>query len=85
MAAPYTDPAWTPLFTQAAGIIVGTGSYLSHAGTLARELNVPCLVDLGEAFATLNDGDLVHLNATDGYVLPVSQSDTEEPQPSVQQ
>ncbi len=46
LVAPYTDPAWTPLFLGAAAVVVETGSYLSHAGTIARELGIPCLVDV---------------------------------------
>ncbi|PON10241.1 pyruvate, phosphate dikinase, partial [Candidatus Entotheonella serta] len=32
-----TDPAWTPLFTLAAGVIVEIGGTGSHASTVARE------------------------------------------------
>ncbi|NJN51275.1 MAG: hypothetical protein HC809_05350 [Gammaproteobacteria bacterium] len=34
LIAPYTDPTWTPLFLNAAAVVVETGSYLSHAGTM---------------------------------------------------
>ncbi|MDY6851790.1 MAG: PEP/pyruvate-binding domain-containing protein, partial [Thermodesulfobacteriota bacterium] len=37
LVAPYTDPAWTPLFLTAGAAVVEVGSYLSHAGTVARE------------------------------------------------
>lgn len=46
LVAPYTDPAWTPLFLTAGAAVVGTGSYLSHAGTIAREYGMPCVVDV---------------------------------------
>ena len=36
LVAPYTDPAWTPLFLTAGAAVVEIGSYLSHAGTVAR-------------------------------------------------
>ena len=32
LIAPYTDPAWTPLFLTAHAAVVEVGSYLSHAG-----------------------------------------------------
>ena len=46
LIAPYTDPAWTPLFPGSGAVIVEVGSYLSHAGTVAREYQIPCLVDV---------------------------------------
>ena len=68
LVAPYTDPAWTPLFTRAAGIVVQTGSFLSHAGTVARELHIPCLVDVANCTAAIHTGDELILNATNGYL-----------------
>jgi len=38
LVAPYTNPAWTPLFTTAAGLLVETGGAASHAAIIAREL-----------------------------------------------
>ena len=40
LVAPYTNPAWTPLFQRAAAVIVDTGSMLSHAAIVAREWSV---------------------------------------------
>lgn len=68
LVAPYTDPAWTPLFTRAAGIIVGTGSFLSHAGTVARELQVPCVVDVKDCMQRITDGQRIRLDASNGAV-----------------
>ena len=68
LVAPYTDPAWTPLFTRAAGIVVGTGSFLSHAGTVARELQVPCVVDVKNCMQDIADGQRVRLDASNGAV-----------------
>ena len=71
LIAPYTDPAWTPLFSKAGGVVVAMGSYLSHAGTIARELHVPCLVDVRDCMQ-LQSGQRVRLDATAGVleVLP---------------
>lgn len=68
LVAPYTDPAWTPLFTRAAGIVVGTGSFLSHAGTVARELHVPCVVDVQNCMQQIASGQKLKLDATSGTV-----------------
>ena len=68
LVAPYTDPAWTPLFATAAAVVVEVGSYLSHAGTIARELKLPCVVDVRGCVDTLKDGQLVRVDATAGRV-----------------
>ena len=68
LIAPYTDPAWTPLFPLAGAVVVEVGSYLSHAGTVAREFNVPCVVDVRGCVEKIHSGQRVRVNATDGRV-----------------
>lgn len=74
LVAPYTDPAWTPLFTRAAGVVVETGSYLSHAGTVAREFHTPCLVDVPGCIDHLKTGQTITLDATNGFVLTLEET-----------
>lgn len=76
LVAPATDPAWTPLFTLASGIIVEVGGTLSHASTVAREYGLPALANLKDATKILKDGDRVQLDATNGTVRIVSRSPT---------
>ena len=38
MVAPLTDPAWTPLFMAADGVVVNVGGQISHAIIVSREL-----------------------------------------------
>lgn len=68
LVAPYTDPAWTPLFLTAGAAVVEVGSYLSHAGTVAREFGMPCLVDVPEATHRIRTGDLLDVDADAGRV-----------------
>lgn len=68
LVAPYTDPAWTPLFPGAAAIIVEVGSSLSHAGTVAREYQVPCLVDVKDCTRRIRSGQQLRVNASEGWV-----------------
>ena len=72
LVAPYTDPAWTPLFPSAGAIVVEVGSYLSHAGTVAREYQIPCLVDVANCTRDLQSGQRARIFATEGRleVLP---------------
>ena len=64
LIAPYTDPAWAPLIQKAAAVIVNTGSFLSHAATIARELHVPCLVDVPDCTQRYKTGDPLYVDAT---------------------
>jgi pyruvate,water dikinase len=68
LVAPYTDPAWTPLFPGVGAIIVEVGSYLSHAGTVAREYGIPCLVDVHGALERIHSGQQLRVNASEGWV-----------------
>jgi pyruvate,water dikinase len=68
LVAPYTDPSWTALFPRAAGVVVAMGSYLSHAGTIARELHVPCLVDVAHCTELITTGQRVRLDADAGKI-----------------
>jgi pyruvate,water dikinase len=68
LVAPYTDPAWTPLLPGAAAVIVEVGSYLSHAGTVAREYGIPCLVDVHGCTEKIRSGQTLKINASEGWV-----------------
>lgn len=68
LVAPYTDPAWTPLFLCAGAAVVEVGSYLSHAGTLAREYGMPCVVDVSECTRHIRTGDRLRVDAFSGEV-----------------
>ncbi len=68
LVAPYTDPAWTPLFLTAGAAVVEVGSYLSHAGTVAREFGMPCVVDVAEATQKIRTGDRIAVDGNLGSV-----------------
>ena len=68
LIAPYTDPAWTPLFLTAGAAVVEVGSYLSHAGTVAREFGMPCVVDVSEATQKIRSGDRIAVDGNLGSV-----------------
>jgi pyruvate,water dikinase len=68
LVAPYTDPAWTPLFLSAGAAVVEVGSYLSHAGTIAREFGLPCVVDVAGCTRDIRTGDRLRVDGTSGEV-----------------
>jgi pyruvate,water dikinase len=70
LVAPLTAPAWTPLFTRAAGVVTDVGSLASHASIIAREYGIPAVVGCGDATARLQTGMRVTVDGTTGNVEP---------------
>ncbi|HVT43677.1 MAG TPA: PEP/pyruvate-binding domain-containing protein [Thermoanaerobaculia bacterium] len=68
LVAPYTDPGWTPLFLSAGAAVVEVGSYLSHAGTVAREYRMPCVVDVAHCTRRIRTGMRVEVDGDRGIV-----------------
>jgi pyruvate,water dikinase len=71
LVAPMTDPAWTPLFVPAAGVVVDVGAALSHAIIVSRELGIPCVVSVTGASRRIPDGALIEVNGDAGTVTVV--------------
>ncbi|MEO1061079.1 MAG: PEP-utilizing enzyme [Actinomycetota bacterium] len=72
LVAPVTDPAWTPLFVPAAGVVVDVGAPLSHAIIVSRELGIPCVVSATGATRRIPDGATVEVDGATGKVTVVS-------------
>lgn len=70
LVCPHTDPAWTPLFAVAAGVIAETGGRLSHAAIVAREYGIPAALGVAGAMQRIRDGDRITLDGTAGTVTP---------------
>ncbi len=68
LVAPNTDPAWTPLFVAAGGVIVDVGALNSHAVIVSRELGIPCAVSVVDATKRIPNGALVELDGAAGTV-----------------
>lgn len=68
-----TDPGWTPLFVNAAGVVLETGGSFQHGALVAREYGKPCLVGIEHATRRLRDGDLVDLDGTAGTLTLVPE------------
>jgi pyruvate,water dikinase len=68
LVAPYTDPAWTPLFPIAAGLVTEVGGLMTHGVVVAREYGIPAVVGVDGATEAIRDGALVRVDGTQGYV-----------------
>jgi pyruvate,water dikinase len=64
-----TDPAWTPLFLTAGGLIMEIGGMITHGAIVAREYGIPAVVGINRATDILQTGQRVQLNGTTGEVF----------------
>jgi len=76
LVAPVTDVAWTPLFAQAAGLVVEVGGLLSHGSIVAREYGVPAVVGVAGATRTIETGDRITLDGATGQVFKLGAAES---------
>jgi pyruvate,water dikinase len=69
LVARTTNPAWTPLFYSACGLITESGGPLSHGAVTAREMRLPAVMSVRGVMALLQDGQVVTVDGTQGTVL----------------
>jgi pyruvate,water dikinase len=68
LVARTTDPGWTPLFLNAAGIVLEVGGMLQHGALVAREYGKPCVAGIESATLILNDGQMVEMDGANGII-----------------
>ena len=69
LVAPFTNPAWTPLFQRAGAVVVDSGAAGSHAAIVAREYGIPAVMGTMDGSRRLVDGQRVCVDGTRGLVL----------------
>jgi pyruvate,water dikinase len=73
LVCPGTDPAWTPLFMAAGGLVTEVGGMMTHGSVVAREYGIPAVVGVHQATIRLKDGQRIRLDGTQGKILVLSQ------------
>jgi pyruvate,water dikinase len=68
LVCPSTDPAWTPLFLHAAGLVMERGGVLSHGAVVAREYGVPAVANIPNATQHIADGQMLQVDGNQGTV-----------------
>lgn len=63
-----TDPGWTPLFVNAAAVVLEVGGVLQHGAVVAREYGKPCVIGIDRVMDKLRDGDIVEVDGAAGTV-----------------
>ena len=68
LVVPYTDAGWSPLLARAGGLISEVGGRLSHGAIVAREYNIPAVMDVPNATHLLKEGQRVIIDGQTGIV-----------------
>jgi len=69
MVCPGTDPAWTPLFMAAGGLVMEVGGMMTHGSVVAREYGIPAVVGVHQATLRLKDGQKIRVDGTQGKIM----------------
>lgn len=68
LIAPHTDPSWTPLFLGVDAVVVSIGGQMSHSVIVARELGIPCVLNITDATRVIPDGATITVDGAAGTV-----------------
>jgi len=74
LVAKFTEPSWTPIFTNADGVVMEIGGPLQHGGIIAREYGIPCVSGLMGIMDIIKDGDSLEVDGYNGIVRIIESS-----------
>jgi pyruvate,water dikinase len=63
-----TDSAWTPLFFEAAAVVIDIGGPMSHCAIAAREVGIPCVVNVKTGTEHIAEGQRITVDGGTGVV-----------------
>ena len=68
LVCPMTNPAWTPLFAHASGLVTDMGGILGHGSIVAREYGIPAVVGTGTITQRVKHGQKASVDGDQGTV-----------------
>jgi phosphohistidine swiveling domain-containing protein len=68
LVCPMTNPAWTPLFAHASGLVTDMGGILGHGSIVAREYGIPAVVGTGTSTIRIKHGQMISIDGDTGTV-----------------
>ena len=68
LVCPMTNPAWTPLFAHASGLVTDMGGILGHGSIVAREYGIPAVVGTGTCTVRIKHGQRIAVDGDAGTV-----------------
>ena len=69
-----SDPGWTPIFINAAGVVLEVGGALQHGAVIAREYGLPCVSGLDGVTEMIHDGQMIEVDGSNGVVRLLATS-----------
>ena len=73
MVTKATEPAWTPVFVNASGVVLEVGGPLQHGAIIAREYGIPCVSGVYNVQSLIKDGDLLEVDGSNGVVKIIKE------------
>jgi pyruvate,water dikinase len=74
LVCPMTNPAWTPLFAHATGLVTDMGGILGHGSIVAREYGIPAVVGTGNITQRVDHGQEIRVDGDAGIVTILPDS-----------
>lgn len=74
LVCPGTDPAWTPLFLAAGGLVMEVGGLMTHGSVVAREYGIPAVVGVHQATSRLKTGQRIRVDGSSGEIVVLEAS-----------
>jgi pyruvate,water dikinase len=71
LVCPTTNPAWTPLFALAKGLVTDIGGVAAHGSIVAREYGIPAVMGTGNGTQRIVSGQQVTVDGDAGTVTLV--------------
>jgi pyruvate,water dikinase len=68
LVASTTDPSWSSIMFISSALVVDLGGALSHAAVVARELQIPCVVNTRNGTRVIKSGDRLRVDGSAGTV-----------------
>ncbi|KXF53072.1 hypothetical protein AXA44_45435 [Rhodococcus sp. SC4] len=68
LVAKTVDPGWSIALASAGAIVLDIGGGLSHGAVVARELGIPCVVNVKAGTAIIADGTTITVDGANGIV-----------------
>jgi phosphohistidine swiveling domain-containing protein len=75
LVAPVLDAAYGPVLAVSAAAVTEIGGLLSHGAVVARELGVPCVVDVRGATRAVRTGERLVVDGGSGLVIRAPETD----------
>ncbi|KAK8803756.1 hypothetical protein WA158_001450 [Blastocystis sp. Blastoise] len=74
LVAQATDPGWTPLFVPSAAVVIAIGGPLTHGSIVAREMGIPCVVNVQNLMEKVKTGMRIKVDGSKGTVEILDES-----------